>query len=102
MAALNEIIHQSTRLRIMAALDAEPAGAPLDFSRLKGIVDATDGNLGAHLATLESAGYVGIVKQPVGKRTRTLVSLTPEGRAAFLDHLTFLRGIMEGARIEER
>ena len=41
-------------------------------------------------------------KLPVGKRTRTLVSITPAGRAAFLGHLAFLKSIMDQARIGER
>ena len=98
----DEIVHQSTRLRILAALDAEPDGAPLDFVRLKAAVEATDGNLGAHLATLEKAGYVAVDKQPVGKRTRTLVSITGAGRTAFLGHLAFLKSIVDQARIGDR
>jgi hypothetical protein len=31
----DEIIHQSLRLKIMAALHAEPQGEALEFSRLK-------------------------------------------------------------------
>jgi len=100
--APDEIVHQSTRLRILAALDAEPDGAPLDFVRLKSVVEATDGNLGAHLATLEKAGYVAVDKQPVGKRTRTLVSVTAVGRRAFLGHLAFLKSIVDQARIGDR
>ncbi|RYY28203.1 MAG: ArsR family transcriptional regulator [Sphingomonadales bacterium] len=92
----DEVVHQTTRLRILAALDAEPDSKPLDFSRLKGVTEATDGNLGAHLATLEKAGYVSIEKEPAGKRFRTLVSLTDTGRAAFLAHLAFLKSIVAG------
>lgn len=100
--APDEVVHQSTRLRILAALDAEPGGEPLDFVRLKSIVEATDGNLGAHLGTLEKAGYVAVDKQPVGKRTRTLVSITAAGRRAFLGHLAFLKSIVDQARIGDR
>jgi DNA-binding MarR family transcriptional regulator len=96
----DEIVHQSTRLRILAALDAD--AEPLDFVRLKSVVEATDGNLGAHLATLEKAGYVAVDKQPVGKRTRTLVSITSAGRKAFLGHLAFLKSIVDQARIGDR
>lgn len=96
----DEIVHQSTRLRILAALDADAEA--LDFVRLKSVVEATDGNLGAHLATLEKAGYVAVDKQPVGKRTRTLVSITPAGRKAFLGHLAFLKSIVDQARIGDR
>jgi DNA-binding MarR family transcriptional regulator len=90
----DEVVHQTTRLRILAALEAEPEGEPLDFVRLKGVTQATDGNLGAHLATLEKAGYVAVDKQPVGKRFRTLVTLTDAGRGAFTAHLAFLKSIV--------
>ena len=97
MAQLDELIHQPLRLKIMAALQAHPGGEPLDFSVLKGITQATDGNLGSHLGTLEKAGYVAIAKDFVGKRPRTRVSLTPAGRRAFRRHVDYLREIVEGA-----
>jgi len=49
MAELDDIIHQPLRLKIMAALNALPATAGLEFSRLKKLTGATDGNLGAHI-----------------------------------------------------
>ena len=57
---LDEIIHQPVRLKIMAALKALPTGEAIEFVRLKAIVQATEGNLGAHLTTLENAtlGFV--------------------------------------------
>ena len=39
---------------------------------------------------------------PGCKRTRTLVSVTPAGRKAFLGHLAFLKSIVDQARIGER
>ncbi|MGA9090929.1 MAG: transcriptional regulator, partial [Bradyrhizobium sp.] len=45
MAELDDIIHQPLRLKIMAALNALPSGAGLEFSRLKKLTGATDGNL---------------------------------------------------------
>lgn len=97
-AVFNDIIHQPTRLKLMAALDSEPGGAALDFKRLKAIAEATDGNLGAHLNTLEAAGFVAIAKEPVGKRTRTLVTITPAGRAAFRAHIAYLEQLVEAVR----
>lgn len=91
----DEIVHQSTRLQLLAALAAEPDAGPLDFPRLKTITKATDGNLGAHLTTLEKAGYIAVRKEPAGKRTRTLVAITPSGRAAFHAHLAYLRAILD-------
>lgn len=94
---MDEIIHQQVRLRIMAALNAVPDGERLEFTRLKAIVQATDGNLGAHLATLEHAGYVGIEKDFVAKKPRTRVSMTRAGRKAFTRHVAHLRDILDGA-----
>ncbi len=95
MIASDDIIHQSTRLRLMAALHPLPADERLDFKQLKALSGATDGNLGGHLATLEKAGYVLIEKDFVGKKPRTRASLTKEGRRAFQRHLDFLRDILE-------
>jgi DNA-binding MarR family transcriptional regulator len=90
------LLHQPLRLKIMAALYAERDREPLDFPRLKRIVEATDGNLGSHLATLETAGYVAVEKDFAGKKPRTRLSLTPEGRRAFRAHVAYLREIIEG------
>jgi DNA-binding MarR family transcriptional regulator len=93
----DELIHQPLRLKVMAALYAERGNEPLDFSRLKAITQATDGNLGSHLAALEKAGYVEMAKDFVGKRPRTRVAMTPGGRRAFRRHVDYLREVVEGA-----
>jgi DNA-binding MarR family transcriptional regulator len=90
------IIHPSVRLKIMSALKPLPPAETLEFQRLRGITGATDGNLGAHLATLEQAGYVAIHKDYDGKRPRTRVSMTQQGRGAFDSYLAFLRQILDG------
>ncbi|HEY3948814.1 transcriptional regulator [Phenylobacterium sp.] len=101
MAEADEIIHQSTRLRLMSVLNALPDGEGLEFKRLKAIAQATDGNLGAHLATLEKAGYIAIDKDFVGKRPRTQASITRPGRRAYEQHLQYLRDIIEGVVRED-
>ena len=93
----DEIIHQSVRLKIMSALNALADFDAIDFVRLKVIAGATDGNLGAHLATLENAGYVKIEKDFVGKKPRTRVTLTKTGRKAFAHHVAYLRDVLDGA-----
>jgi DNA-binding MarR family transcriptional regulator len=93
--APDEIIHQSLRLRIMAALAALPAGESLEFVRLRAITGATDGNLGAHVTTLEGAGYVTVEKDFVGRKPRTRVTMSPRGRAAFIRHVAYLRALIE-------
>ena len=89
------LIHQPTRLKIMAALKPLPDGQPIEFVRLKQLVDATDGNLGAHCTTLEDAGYVTIEKDFVDKKPRTRLSLTRKGRRALEDYVSFLRGVVD-------
>jgi DNA-binding MarR family transcriptional regulator len=91
------IIHQPLRLRIMAALKGLPRGERLEFVRLKALLDATEGNLGAHLTTLETAGYIRIEKDFNGKKPRTRASLTPAGTRAYADYVAFLRTILDGS-----
>ncbi len=88
------VIHQPVRLKIMAALKILPPGEALEFVRLKAIVGATEGNLGAHIATLEAASYVEVEKDFVGKKPRTRVRLSKNGRRAFEDYVAYLRDIV--------
>jgi DNA-binding MarR family transcriptional regulator len=95
MTGPNEIIHQSMRLKIMAALNVAPPSAALEFTRLKALVGATDGNLGAHLDTLAGAGYVAIEKRFVGRKPQTRIKATAAGRRAFAEHIAYLREIID-------
>src|SRR6202163_5112650 len=97
MAELDDIIHQPLRLRIMAALHALPATVGLEFSRLKKLTGATDGNLGAHIETLSKAGYVAVDKAFVGKRPQTTVIATATGRGAFARHVATLQEVIAAA-----
>jgi DNA-binding MarR family transcriptional regulator len=83
MAELDDVIHQPLRLKIMAALNALPATTGLEFSKLKKLTGATDGNVGAHIETLAKAGYVSVEKGFVGKKPQTTVTATATGRGAF-------------------
>ena len=88
------IIHQPVRLKLMAALKVLPPDEAIEFVRLKTIVKATEGNLGAHITTLEEAGYAKTEKDFVAKRPRTRVMLTNAGRRAFEAYVTYLRDII--------
>jgi DNA-binding MarR family transcriptional regulator len=92
---VDEVIHQSMRLKIMSSLNVLGKNDWLDFARLKAIVLATDGNLGAHLDTLSKAGYIAIDKRFEGKRPQTRVRATPAGRKAFAEHVAYLRSILD-------
>ncbi|HWL63134.1 MAG: transcriptional regulator [Pseudomonadota bacterium] len=92
----DEVIHQSMRLRIAAALNALGAREKLEFGQLKAMLEATDGNLATHLGVLEKASYVEIEKDFVGKKPRTRVALTAKGRKALRAHVAYLREVLDG------
>ena len=95
MAELNETIHQPVRLRIMASLVTLSPGDEVDFTYLRGLLDVTDGNLGAHLRKLEEAGYISINKTFVERKPRTYISVTAEGRKVFTEHVAALQSILK-------
>jgi DNA-binding MarR family transcriptional regulator len=90
------LIHQPVRLKVMAALKALPGAEQIEFVRLRKIVDATEGNLGAHIQTLEQAGYIVVEKDFAQNRPRTRVKLTKTGRRAFEDYVGYLRDLIAG------
>ncbi|MBN1978254.1 MAG: transcriptional regulator [Anaerolineae bacterium] len=94
MGELNPLIHQPTRLRIMAALVSLEPNEKADFGFLRDLLELTDGNLSVHLQKLEEAGYVGIEKAFEGRRPKTWVSVTPEGHNAFSEHVDALAKII--------
>jgi DNA-binding MarR family transcriptional regulator len=95
MATLNEVIHQTVRLRIMAVLAALPPEMQVTFNSVKDTLELTDGNLGAHLHKLEDAGYITITKTFVRNKPQTYIEITGAGRQAFEEHSTALREILE-------
>jgi DNA-binding MarR family transcriptional regulator len=56
----------------------------------------TWGNLGAHLAKLETAGYVAIEKGYRGRKPHTMVSLTDEGREALRRYRAVMQELLGG------
>lgn len=90
------LIHQPSRLRIMAALVALPSGEGMDFVSLKELVNFTDGNLSSHLSTLEQVGYVSIDKCFEGKKPKTRLWVTSKGREAFSRYIEELEQILKG------
>jgi len=91
---LNDVIHAPVRFSIMATLVAADKA---EFSFVRDTVEVSDSVLSRQISTLETAGYVKAIKGYVGKRPRTWLSLTPEGRTAFDTHLIALRAIAASA-----
>jgi DNA-binding MarR family transcriptional regulator len=90
---LDDVVHQRARLGILALL--VPA-EDVDFQFLRDSLALTDGNLSRHLQVLEDAGYLEIKKSFEGKRPRTRVAITREGRRAFEDEMKTLRELVAG------
>jgi DNA-binding MarR family transcriptional regulator len=95
MTALNETIHQTVRLRIMAALVTLQPNDEVDFAYLRDLLEVTDGNLGAHLRKLEEAGYISVNKIFVERKPHTYVSATAAGRKVFQEHVAALESILK-------
>lgn len=100
MQSPDDLIHQPVRLKIMAALNTLDAGQWLEFVSLRAIVDTTDGNLGAHLSTLEVAEYIQVKKDFAGKKPRTRVCLSAKGRKAFAGYVATLHAILAPHNID--
>ena len=90
---LDDVIHAPVRLSIVAAL----AGVDrADFRELRDAVEVSDSVLSKAVAVLEAAGYVGVTKGRAGRRPRTWLTLTADGRRALTGHLAALTAIAAG------
>jgi DNA-binding MarR family transcriptional regulator len=92
---IDELIHQRTRLAIMAALAGVES---LHFNQIKAGLGLTDGNLSAHAAALERAGYVKISKGFKGRKPRTTLAMTAKGHKALQRYVNLLQRILNEAR----
>jgi len=95
MAELNETIHQTVRLRIMASLVTLAPSEEVEFTYLRDLLEVTDGNLGAHLRKLEEAGFITLNKAFVERKPRTYISATVDGRKVFSEHVAALEAIFK-------
>jgi DNA-binding MarR family transcriptional regulator len=86
--AIDDVIHGSVRLDIMAFLKG---ARQADFVELRTALGVTDGNLAMQLRKLEEHGYVRLDKGHLGRRTRMTVTLTESGDAAMTLYLERLK-----------
>jgi hypothetical protein len=70
---------------------------PVDRVHAPQIAGGADGNLGAHLETLEKAGYIVVEKRFEDRKPQTRVRMSPAGRRAFVEHVAYLREIIDDA-----
>jgi DNA-binding MarR family transcriptional regulator len=90
---IDRIVHEPARYTIMAYLYVVEGA---DFIYLLHHTHLTKGNLSSHLMKLEEAGYVKVEKTFVDRVPRTLLSLTPAGRAALDGYRTSIQRMLKG------
>ena len=88
---LDEIVHQRHRLGILT-ITAEAERA--EFGYLRAALDLTAGNLSRHVSVLEDAGLVEVEKGYKGRRPRTWVRITRQGRSALAAELDLLAALV--------
>lgn len=88
---LNEVVHQRARLGILTVTHQARRA---DFTYLRTALGLTAGNLSQHLAVLEAAGLVTVEKGYEGKRARTWVKLTRDGKQALHDEIATLKSLI--------
>ena len=88
---LDRVIHEKGRLAIMSLLAASPQ---LSFTEMRDTLNMTDGNITAHIRTLQEAGYVSVTKEFQGGRPLTTFALTGRGRKAFTTYINLLEQIV--------
>ncbi|ABQ03276.1 MULTISPECIES: winged helix-turn-helix domain-containing protein [Flavobacterium] len=89
---LNKDFESRVRLGIMSVLMVNDW---VDFTEMKTLLNITDGNLASHSSALEKSEYIEIKKEFVGKKPKTSYQVTPLGRAAFKEHLSYLEKLMK-------
>jgi DNA-binding MarR family transcriptional regulator len=92
---LNKAFENKVRLGIMSLLMIHDE---LEFTRIKELLQVTDGNLASHSRALESAGYILVEKSFVGRKPNTTYKATEEGRKAFGQHLDALEDLIRRGR----
>ena len=89
---LLDALTHPVRFSLVAALNATESA---DFATVRDQLQVSDSVLSRQAAQLEELGIVAIRKGYVGKRPRTWLSLTAEGRAQWARHLAALQAIAE-------
>jgi DNA-binding MarR family transcriptional regulator len=97
---LDPVIHERTRLSILTALftSREPG---CSFSDLRDMLSLTDGNLLAHLRTLEQAAFIERIKAGAGRGSTTTIQLSAAGRKAFRKYLDQLESLVRSAKAND-
>jgi DNA-binding MarR family transcriptional regulator len=86
------ILHQPVRSKLISILIRDEM---LPFKAIKEELGLTDGNLSSHLKKLEEINYIKIDKFFEGKRPKTVVYITDDGRDAFRLYIEQLKQFID-------
>lgn len=89
---IDRTIHEPARYLIMSWLYVVENADALFIQKQTGL---TWGNLSSHLGKLETAGYVAITKEFLGRKPHTMLQLTKDGRAAFESYRVTMKRALE-------
>lgn len=87
----DEHLNSPVRLSLLAALARVDE---VEFHTLRDAIEVSDSVLSKQVVVLETAGYVRVTKGYVGKRPRTWLSATDDGREALRRHIHALKTVV--------
>ncbi len=94
---LDKMIHERTRLMILAYLAADQQSS-VPFTVLKETIGLSAGNLSIQLRNLGEAGYVEIMKKFIANKPNTSVRLTQKGSRALMEYLGQMESLINRLR----
>ena len=89
---LDETVHQRVRLGILTIVNE---ARRVEFRFLQEVMELTAGNLSQHIRVLEEAGFVRVEKGVDGRRPRTWVAITRDGKTALREEISALKVLVE-------
>ncbi|KPK83800.1 MAG: hypothetical protein AMS27_11845 [Bacteroides sp. SM23_62_1] len=81
---VERLFHEPARIAILSLLYVVESA---DFLFIMNQTGLTQGNLSSHLNKLEESSVIEVIKSFAGKRPRTTIKLTAEGRLRFKNYV---------------
>jgi len=92
LADIDQVIHAPARLMVLTYLYVVESADYVFLTRMTGL---SWGNLSTHMARLEEAGYIEMLKEFKGKKPLTKIRLTEQGRAAFREYKKSMQQVLD-------
>ncbi|WP_299160835.1 transcriptional regulator [uncultured Tenacibaculum sp.] len=89
---INKAFDHRIRLGIMSVLMVNEYA---EFTTLKELLGATDGNLASHTKALEKVAFIRVEKQFIGRKPNTRYYATATGKLEFKKHIEALEKLIK-------